>query len=51
MLLIVVKIVGKTRPYEYNIRKKSQLPMPIRLNLPGGLGGFIYPFNCCQDCW
>jgi len=50
MLLIFVKIVGKTRPYENNIRKKSKLPMPIRLNLPGGRGGFIYAFNCCQDC-
>jgi hypothetical protein len=38
MLLIVVKIVGKTRPYENNIRKESQLPMPICLNLPGWLG-------------
>jgi hypothetical protein len=34
MLLIVVKIVGKTRPYENNIRQKSQLPIPFRLPAP-----------------
>jgi len=34
ILLIVVNIVGKTRPYENNIRQISQLPIPICLAAP-----------------
>jgi hypothetical protein len=50
IFLIVGKVVCKTRPYENNIRIKSQLSMPVRLNLPGERGGFIYLFDCGQGC-